>query len=91
MAIMAKGEFSCAPIEEPQQLIKKPRPKVPEENKWGVDIPGHSNVRAAIERHPAIVRQNPTYGYLPSQNGTLNHLVTCWRWKANGAPPARRA
>jgi len=58
MAQMAKGWVSPAAIEETQVLIMKPRAKVREEMKRGVEFPGHRNVRAAIERHPAILGEN---------------------------------
>jgi len=70
MAKMAKGGFSCAAIEETQQLIKTPRAKVQEEKKWGVQFPRHNKLNAAIERHPSMFRQNQTDGCLPCHNGT---------------------
>ena len=70
MANIAKGGFSRAAIEEMQQLIKKPRAEVREEKKRSVEFPGHNNVKAAIERHPAKVRENQTDGCIPCQNGT---------------------
>jgi len=65
MATMAKGGISRAAIEETQRLIKKPRAEVREEKKRGVEFPGHNKVKAAIERHPAMVRENQTDGCLP--------------------------
>jgi hypothetical protein len=90
MAKMAKGGFSRATVEETQQL-KKPRDNVREEKKWGVKIHGHNNLKAAIERHPAMVRENQMDGILPCQNGTAKHPETCWRRKGNGATPPTRA
>ena len=55
MAKMAKGRFSCATVEETQYLIKKPHAEVREEKKRGVEFPGHKQVKAAIERHPAML------------------------------------
>jgi hypothetical protein len=55
MAKMAKGGFSRATIEETQYLIKKPCAEVREEKKRGVEFPGHKQVKAAIERHPAML------------------------------------
>jgi len=49
MAKMAKGGCSRAAIEETKFLSKKPRAKVQEENKWGVEFPGHENVKAPME------------------------------------------
>jgi hypothetical protein len=87
MAKMAKGGFSHAAIEETQQLMKKPRAEVRKEKKQGVEFPGHQNVKAAIERHPAMVYRNQTDGCLPSQNGTAKNPQTRWRRKGTAAPP----
>jgi hypothetical protein len=87
MAKMAKGGFSRAAIEETQQLIKKPCAKVREEKKRGIEFPGHQKVKAAMERHPAIVYKNHTAGCLPCQNGTAKNPVTRWRRKGTTAPP----
>jgi hypothetical protein len=76
MAKMAKGGISRAAIEETQQLIKKPRAEVREEKKRGVEFPGHNKVKAAIERHPAMFRENHTDGCLPCQNGTAKNPET---------------
>jgi hypothetical protein len=91
MAKMAKGGISRAAIEETQQLIKKPRAEVREKKKRGVEFPGHNKVKAAIERHPAMVRENQTDGCLPCQNGTAKNPETRWRRKGKRAPPPRRA
>jgi len=44
-------------------------------------------VKAAIQRHPAMLRHNRTAGYLPCQNGTAKNPQTSWRRKGTGAPP----
>jgi len=67
MATMAKGGFSRAAIEETQQLIEKPCAEVREEKKQGVECPGLRKVKAAIERHPAMVYENHMHGCLPCQ------------------------
>jgi len=90
MAKMAKEGFSRAAIEEMKYLIKKPRPEVQEEKKRGVEFPGHNKVKAAIQRHPAMLRQNQMSGCLPCQNGTAMTLQTHWRCKGTGAPPPAR-
>jgi hypothetical protein len=90
MAKMAKEGFSHAAIEETKYLIKKPRAEVGEEKKRGVVFPGHKKVKAAIQRHPAILRHNQTSGCLPCQNGTTRNLQTRWRHKGTGAPPPAR-
>ena len=77
MAKMAKGGISCAAIEETQQQIKKPRAEVREEKKRGVEFPMHNKVKAAIEWHPAMVRENQTDGCLPCQTGTAKNPETC--------------
>jgi len=91
MAKTAKDGFLCAAIEETKYLIEKPRTKVREEKKRGDEFPGHKKVKAAIQRHPAMLRQNQTSSCLPCQNGTAKTLPTDWRCKGTGAPaPARR-
>ena len=91
IAKMAKEGFSCAAIEETQQLIKKPHTEVQESKMQGVEFPGYKNVKAAIERHPAMVQENQTDGCLPCQNGTAKNPQTHWRRKGMGAPPPEPA
>jgi len=83
----AQGWFLRAAIEDTHYLIKKPLAKVREEKQCGVVFPGHSQVTAAIERHPAMVRENQTDGCLPRENGTVKNLQTYWSRAAIGAPP----
>jgi len=90
MTKMVKGGFSRATIEETQYLIKKPRAKVREEKKRGVEFPGHKQVKAAKERHLAMLRQNHTPGCLPCTNGTAKIPQTRWSCKGTGAPPPNR-
>jgi len=90
MATMAKEGFSCAAIEETKYLIKKPCAEVREEKKWGVEFPGHKKVKAAIQRHPAMLHQNQTSGCLPCHNGTGMNPQTRWTCKGPGAPPPTR-
>jgi len=85
MARMAKGGFSRAAIEKTQYLIKKSRTEVREEKKRGVEFPGHRKVKAAMERHPAMVYENRADSYLPCQNGTAKNRQTHWRRKGTGA------
>jgi hypothetical protein len=87
MAKMAKEGFSRTAIEETKYLIKKPHAKVREEKMRGVEFPGHKKVKAAIQRHPAMLRHNQTPGCLPCQNGTAKNPQTRWRRKGTGAPP----
>jgi len=87
MAKMAKEGFWRAAIKETNYLIKKPRAEVREEKKRGVEFPGHKKVKAAIQRHPAMLCQNQTAGCLPCQNGTTKNPQTRWRAEGTGAPP----
>jgi len=87
MAKMAKEGFSRTAIEETKYFIKKPRAEVREDKKRGVEFPGHKEVKAAIQRHPAMLRQNQTSGCLPCQNGTAKNPQTRWTRKGTGAPP----
>jgi len=91
MAKMAKEGFSCAAIEESQQLIKKLCAEVQEMKKQGVLFPGHNEVKAAIERYPAMVQENQMDGCVPCQNGTAKNPQTCWKREGTGAPPPRPA
>jgi len=76
MAKMAKEGFWRATIKKTKYLIKKPRAEVREEKKRGVEFPGHEKVKAAIQRHPVMLRHNQTSGCLPCQNGTATNLQT---------------
>jgi len=87
MAKIAKGEFSLAAIEETEQVIKKPRAEVRQKKKRGVEFPGHKKVKAATERHPAMVYKNHTAGCLPCQNGTAKNPQKHWMHKGTDAPP----
>jgi len=90
MAKMAKEGFSRAAIEETKYLIKVPRAEVREEKMRGVEFPGYNMVKAAIQRHPAMLCQNQTSGCLACQNGTAKNPQTCWTRKGTGAPPPAR-
>jgi len=91
MAKMAKGGFSRDTIEETQQENKKSRTEVREEKKWGILFPRNNKLKAAIESHPAMVRENQPDGCLPCQNGTVINPQTCWRGKGTGEPQPRPA
>jgi len=90
MAKMAKEGFLRAATEETKYLIKNPHGEVQEEKKRGVEFLGHKKVKAAIQRHPAMLRQNQTSGCPPCQNGTAKNPQTRWRRKGTGAPPPDR-
>jgi len=91
LAKRAKGGFLRTTIDETQQLFKKPRAEVPEEKQRGVEFPGHKKVKAAIERHPAMVYKNHMAGCLPCQNGTAKNPQTRWRCKETAAHPPEPA
>jgi len=65
VAKMANEGFLHTSFEETLQLIKKQHPEVREEKMCGVVYSGHNRVKAAIESHPAMVRENQTDGCLP--------------------------
>jgi len=72
MAIMASGGLSCAAIKETRPLIKEPHAEVAEGTMCGFEFPGQTMVRAALERHPAMVQEILTDSCLPCHNGTAN-------------------
>jgi len=73
---MAKEGFSHVAIEATKHLIKISHAEVREDKQCGVDFPGHNKVKAAIQRHPAMLRQNQKSCSLPCQNGTGKNLQT---------------
>jgi len=77
MAKMAKEGFWRDAIEEMKYLIKKPRAEVQEENKQGVWFPRHNKVKAAIQRHPAMLRHDQKSGCLPYFYRTAKNQPTC--------------
>jgi len=90
MAKIANRGFACAMIDKTQHLIKKPRTEVKDEKTWGVELPRHRKVKAAMERHPAMVYDNRTDSCLPCQNSTTKNPRTCWEYPGTGAPPQVR-
>ena len=90
MAKMAKEGFLRAAIEDTKYLTKKPWTEVREEKKRGVEFPAHKKVNAAIQRHPAMLRQSQTSGCPPCHNGTTKHPHSGWRRTGTGAPPPDR-
>jgi len=91
MAKVDKGGFSRSTMEGTNQHITKRRGDVREEMKRGVKFPRYQKVKAAIDRHPAIVEENQWDGCLPCQNGTAKNLETRWRCKGMGAPLPEQA
>jgi hypothetical protein len=76
MAKMTKEGFSRAAIEKTKYHMKKPPTEVREEMKRGVEFPGHKKMKAAIQRHPAMLRQTkcpPSFlTQMPSQRNRSN-------------------
>jgi hypothetical protein len=87
MAKIAKEGYSHATIEETKYLIQKPSTEVHEGMNLGVEFPADEKVKAASERHPAMLRQKPTSGCPPCQNGTAKNYLTHSRYKGPDAPP----
>jgi len=87
MAKIAKVEFSYATIDWTQYLITPPCPKAFDVKLEGVRFPRHDNVKPAIVRHLAMLRQNDTDGCIPMQCGTAHNLQELWRRNRVGAPP----
>lgn len=85
IANMAKAGASCTAIHEMQHLIKTPSSRLCEEKKQGVEIPGHQQLKPAIERHQAVLRQNKMDGCLPRQNGSAMIPPRPWRRNRIGA------
>jgi len=54
-------------------------------------ISRHNKVKAATERHPAMVGENQMDGCLPRQDCAANNPQTQSRCKGKGAPPPQRA
>jgi len=90
MAKMAKGWFSCTTREDTQCLINKPRAKVRDEKKRGVEFHSHKQVDAAMEWHTAMLRQNHTARCLHCQDGITKNPQTGWSYNGTGAPPPNR-
>jgi len=89
---IAKEGYSRAAIHGTKYRIKKPHAKVCGEKILGGKFPGHKKGKAAIERHPAMLRQNHTSSCLPYQHGTAKHPQICCRCKGTDAsPPDERA
>jgi len=87
MAKMAKAGFSCAAMEKTRYQIITPCAAVWEEMKRAVEFPGQKNGKAAMEWHPAMLRENQTDGCLPFHTGTAQNPQTPWRHKGTRAPP----
>jgi hypothetical protein len=64
MSKIPREVFSHAAMEEMIYLFKKPHAEVREEKMRCVEFPGHKKVTAAIQRHPAMLRDNQKSGCL---------------------------
>jgi len=62
----------------------------PRREEGGVEFPWHENVKAAMERHQAMLWVNQTDGGLPCQNRTAWNPQTRWRCKGMGARAPER-
>jgi hypothetical protein len=86
MAKMPRGGYLHAAIEEMQKQNMKTHAKVDTVKKWGVVILVYTKVKTAIERHPAMVRENQIHSYLPCQSDTAIIPRPCGRCKSTHAP-----
>jgi len=91
MARMATGGCLCAVIEETQCLIDEPLAEVREDKTWGVEFSGNAQVKAAMERHPAMVHENQMDGSLPRKDSTAENPQARWMRKWMGAHPSHPA
>jgi len=87
MANMAKGGFSHTAIEDTQYLIGGLCARLRGQGKRGVVFQVHRKLKAAIETHLAMLRQNQMDGRLHSHNATAKNLQTCWRRKETDESP----
>jgi len=90
IATMANECFSSTAIEDRKYLIKKPCAKVREEKKRGVEFPVHKRVKAVIQWHPAMLRQNQKSGGHSCPNGTAENPQPPWWHTGTGTPPPAR-
>jgi hypothetical protein len=86
MAKIAKGGLLRAAKEETQYQINNPYAKVREEKMWRVDFAGPEKVNAAIDGHPAMLRQIHTAGCHSCENGTSKNPQARCKRKGTGAP-----
>jgi hypothetical protein len=90
MTTMAKEGFLRATIEETKYLITNQPAGFRDEKQWVIECSGHKMVKAAIQRHLAMLCQNQMAGCLACPNGTSKNLPIYWRRKGTGsAPPTR--
>jgi hypothetical protein len=83
---MAKKATAGFLARHTQYLIKNPYAEVQDEKKHDVMFPGYIIVKAATQRHPALVLDNLMDGCPRFQNGTANTPQTCQRWKGTATP-----
>jgi saccharopine dehydrogenase-like NADP-dependent oxidoreductase len=70
MAKMPKGKIACVEWEETQYLLKILHAKVQKDMQLGVEFPGYIQVKNAIKRYLAMLRQNQMDVCHPGQNRT---------------------
>jgi hypothetical protein len=78
MAKMAKEGFARTAIEETKYIITKPHAEVREQKMPGFEFPRRRKVKAAIQRHRAMLCLNQMSSCLPCQNGTPKNPLTRW-------------
>jgi hypothetical protein len=86
-ADMAKEGCLQAAVEKTQYVIIYPCPVVWEEQKWCVEQPGNKQVKAAIQRHMAMLAQNHMPCCLSCNIVGLNCLQRLRRCSGTGAAP----
>jgi hypothetical protein len=85
MAKIATGGFSHTSIDVTQCLVNKQHTKFREVQKWGIAFAGDTMLKAAIERHPAMLRHKKMNRFFPHQHVTAKNQQTCWRCHSAGA------
>ena len=70
--------------------VKKAHAEVREVTKWVDEFQGHIEVKAAMEKYVAMLRENHTDIRLSCHNGTVKNPHTRWRRKETGAHPPDR-
>jgi hypothetical protein len=85
MAKIATGGFSHTSIDVTQCLVNKQHTKFREVQKWGIAFAGDTMLKAAIERHPAMLRHNKMNRFFSRQRVTAKNQQTCWRCHSAGA------
>ena len=75
----------CTAIDITQCLANKPHTKFREVQNWSVEFAGNQRLKAAMERHPAMLHQNNMNRFLPRQQVTAKNHQSYWRCNSAGA------